>query len=84
VSASITYIPRGTLSAPALGLPSTAAVMVCSRPNSLLEYCRPAWTEPPAPCYIDILYEDEYLVAIHKPTGLQVKVMLLLGTATAA
>ncbi|GAB4817116.1 hypothetical protein N2152v2_004162 [Parachlorella kessleri] len=44
----------------------------CLPPNSLLEYCRPAWVEPPAPFYIDILHHDDHLLAIHKPAGLQV------------
>ena len=49
-----------------------AAYPPCCRPQSTLVYHRPGWTEPPAPAYLDILWYDAHLVAVHKPPGLQV------------
>lgn len=42
------------------------------RPNSLLEYHRPPWREPPAPCRLGILHQDSHLLVVDKPAGLQV------------
>ncbi|ONK62689.1 uncharacterized protein A4U43_C07F6940 [Asparagus officinalis] len=35
-------------------------------------YCRLPWREPNVPYLLEVLYEDEDLVAINKPSGLQV------------
>ena len=43
-----------------------------SRHLDLCVYTRVPWVEPPAPGYLDVLYEDEYVVAVAKPSGLQV------------
>lgn len=37
-----------------------------------LTYHRLPWTEPPAPWKLEVLYEDDYLLAVNKPSGLQV------------
>ncbi|KAL4448556.1 hypothetical protein ABPG75_005775 [Micractinium tetrahymenae] len=41
-------------------------------PNAILEFRRPGWAEPPAPAYLDVLWWDAHVVAVHKPSGLQV------------
>lgn len=40
--------------------------------NSILEYHRAPWKEPDAPCSLEILYVDPHIVAVSKPSGLQV------------
>lgn len=35
-----------------------------------LVWQRPPWVEPQAPCCFDLLYEDEHLLAVGKPSGL--------------
>ncbi|KAJ0978221.1 hypothetical protein J5N97_013695 [Dioscorea zingiberensis] len=35
-------------------------------------YHRLPWREPPAPYLLEVLYEDDHMVAINKPSGLQV------------
>jgi 23S rRNA-/tRNA-specific pseudouridylate synthase len=35
----------------------------------VLHYRRPGWAENPAPAYLDILWWDAHLVAVHKPSG---------------
>eukprot|EP00878_Enallax_costatus_P041775 GHUV01048660.1.p1 GENE.GHUV01048660.1~~GHUV01048660.1.p1 ORF type:complete len:167 (+),score=31.17 GHUV01048660.1:87-587(+) len=37
-----------------------------------ITYYRLPWTEPEAPNFFDVLYEDEHVLAICKPAGLQV------------
>ncbi|KAI4339241.1 hypothetical protein MLD38_024203 [Melastoma candidum] len=37
-----------------------------------LVYHRLPWKEPDAPCSIEILYEDDHMIALNKPSGLQV------------
>lgn len=47
-------------------------------PNAILRvgcevvYCRLPWIEPDVPYLLEVLYEDEDMVAINKPSGLQV------------
>jgi len=38
--------------------------------GQILVWNCPPWTEPDAPCHFDILYEDDELVAVNKPSGL--------------
>eukprot|EP00897_Mesotaenium_endlicherianum_P006773 jgi/Mesen1/6123/ME000312S05266 len=42
------------------------------RAGDELEYARRPWQEPPAPCCLPVLYEDQHIVAVAKPAGLQV------------
>ncbi|KAI5067897.1 hypothetical protein GOP47_0016242 [Adiantum capillus-veneris] len=42
------------------------------RAGNCLTYHRLPWTEPPAPWRLQILYEDDHLLAVNKPSGLQV------------
>lgn len=42
-------------------------------PNAILEFRRPGWAEPPAPSFLDVLWWDADVVAVHKPSGLQVR-----------
>lgn len=35
-----------------------------------LVWKRPPWMEPDAPQHFDVLFEDRYLLAVHKPSGL--------------
>jgi 23S rRNA-/tRNA-specific pseudouridylate synthase len=51
---------------------SFAPCLPACRPNAVVTFHRPGWAEPPAPSYLDILWWDEHLVALHKPSGLQV------------
>jgi len=39
-------------------------------PGQWLQWMRPPWEEPPAPEGCEILFEDPWLVAAHKPRGL--------------
>jgi 23S rRNA pseudouridine1911/1915/1917 synthase len=41
-------------------------------PGQRLTYHRPPWSEPPVPLDIEVLYEDDDLLAIAKPAGLPV------------
>lgn len=47
-----------------------------AEPDALLQrgaelvWQRPPWVEPEAPCYFDLLYEDDDLLAVGKPSGL--------------
>lgn len=41
-------------------------------PGQRLSYHRPPWAEPPVPLDIATVYEDDVLLAIHKPSGLPV------------
>ena len=36
----------------------------------ILVWHRPAWDEPPVPLHYDVLYEDDAIVAVAKPSGL--------------
>lgn len=40
--------------------------------GDLLEYLRPPWREPPAPTDLAVLFEDDALLAVSKPSGLPV------------
>jgi len=40
------------------------------RAGQTLVWHRPPWTEPDAPREFDVLWEDAYLLAVHKPGGL--------------
>lgn len=42
------------------------------RPGQRLAYHRPPWDEPEVPLNFDVLYADEDIVAIYKPSGLPV------------
>ncbi|KAH7667632.1 tRNA pseudouridine(32) synthase protein [Dioscorea alata] len=42
------------------------------RAGSKVVYHRFPWKEPPAPYLLEVLYEDDHMVAINKPSGLQV------------
>eukprot|EP00250_Pteridium_aquilinum_P015336 c22527_g1_i1 orf=119-1213(+) len=42
------------------------------RAGDCLTYHRLPWTEPPAPYRLEVLYEDDYMLAVNKPSGLQV------------
>ncbi len=48
----------------------------------MLEYWRPAWVEPTAPCYMGILHQDAHLLVVHKPAGLQVLFVTSIGLST--
>jgi 23S rRNA pseudouridine1911/1915/1917 synthase len=39
-------------------------------PGQTLVWNRPPWTEPDAPVYFDVLFEDAHLLAVNKPSGL--------------
>ncbi|KAI7845081.1 hypothetical protein COHA_001446 [Chlorella ohadii] len=41
-------------------------------PNATVEHRRPGWREPEAPAFLDVLWWDAHVVAVHKPSGLQV------------
>lgn len=43
----------------------------CCSPNSTVEHRRPGWREPEAPAFLDVLWWDAHVVAVHKPSGLQ-------------
>nr|WP_267239368.1 RluA family pseudouridine synthase [Paludibaculum fermentans] len=47
----------------ALGSESLAA-------GQTLVWNRPPWIEPDAPCHFEVLWEDPYLLAVNKPSGL--------------
>lgn len=40
------------------------------RPGQTLVWNRPPWSEPDCPRHFDVLWEDEYLLAVNKPSGL--------------
>ncbi|XP_077239499.1 pseudouridine synthase family protein isoform X2 [Tasmannia lanceolata] len=42
------------------------------RVGSELLYCRLPWKEPYAPYMLEVLFEDDHMVAVNKPSGLQV------------
>ncbi|VFQ64779.1 unnamed protein product [Cuscuta campestris] len=42
------------------------------RPGAQLLYHRHPWKEPNAPHLLEVLFEDEHLIALNKPSGLQV------------
>jgi 23S rRNA pseudouridine1911/1915/1917 synthase len=42
------------------------------RTGDRLEYRRPAWEEPEAPTAFDVAHEDDHVIAVVKPSGLQV------------
>ena len=49
-----------------------AACALVLREGDRLEYRRPAWTEPDAPTTVRIVFEDDEVLAVDKPAGLQV------------
>jgi 23S rRNA pseudouridine1911/1915/1917 synthase len=42
------------------------------RAGDELQFHRPAWTEPPAPESFSVAFEDEHVLVVEKPSGLQV------------
>ncbi|KAG2488798.1 hypothetical protein HYH03_012598 [Edaphochlamys debaryana] len=42
------------------------------RVGDVVSYTRTPWREPPSPSHVDVVYEDEHMVALSKPPGLQV------------
>lgn len=52
------------------GKPVAATTVL--RPGHVLTYQRAAWAEPDAPQSFDVLYEDEHIIAVDKPSGLPV------------
>jgi len=40
------------------------------RAGQTVVWKRPAWTEPDCPVHFDVLFEDAYLLAVNKPSGL--------------
>jgi len=40
------------------------------KPGRLLTWIRPPWKEPEVPCSYAILYRDDHLLAVAKPSGL--------------
>ena len=42
------------------------------RAGDELEFHRPPWTEPDAPAFFDVAFEDEHVLVVVKPSGLQV------------
>ncbi|AGY57291.1 RluA family pseudouridine synthase [Gloeobacter kilaueensis] len=42
------------------------------RPGQVLSYHRQPWQEPPVPLHFEILYEDEVVLVVAKPSGLPV------------
>jgi len=38
-----------------------------------VEYHRPPWLEPPAPAHFGVVHEDEHVLVVAKPAGLQVQ-----------
>ncbi len=40
------------------------------RPGQVIAWHRPPWVEPEAPLHFDVLFEDEHLMAVAKPSGL--------------
>ena len=40
--------------------------------NAVVVHRRPGWAEPEAPAFLDVLWWDAHIVAVHKPSGLQV------------
>jgi 23S rRNA pseudouridine1911/1915/1917 synthase len=40
------------------------------KPGGILTWDRPGWTEQDVPTYSQILYQDKFLVSVHKPSGL--------------
>ncbi len=50
------------------GIPATGSEAVTL--GQALVWNRPPWTEPDAPRYFEILFEDAHLLAVNKPSGL--------------
>jgi len=42
------------------------------RPGQVLSYARAPWVEPEAPCSFGVIYEDDHIIAVDKPSGLPV------------
>jgi 23S rRNA pseudouridine1911/1915/1917 synthase len=43
------------------------------RPGDAIEFHRPPWDEPDVPLAFGVVFEDEHLLAVEKPSGLQVQ-----------
>lgn len=52
------------------GRVATSGQLLCA--GDRLEFHRPPWVEPEAPLHFEVVYEDEDLLALDKPAGLQV------------
>jgi 23S rRNA pseudouridine1911/1915/1917 synthase len=52
------------------GAPAAASSRVAE--GDLVAYHRPPWTEPDAPLDLPVVFEDEHVLVVHKPAGLQV------------
>ncbi|EFJ46800.1 pseudouridine synthase [Volvox carteri f. nagariensis] len=52
------------------------------RVGDVVSYTRRPWREPPSPSYVDVLYEDDDVVALCKPAGLQVLPAAMLHQRT--
>lgn len=50
------------------GVPATGLELLAL--GQVLVWNRPPWIEPAAPRHFDILFEDEHLLAVNKPSGL--------------
>ncbi|MDR3793470.1 MAG: RluA family pseudouridine synthase [Terracidiphilus sp.] len=50
------------------GVPATGSESVTS--GQTLVWNRPPWTEPDAPQHSEVLFDDPYLLAVNKPSGL--------------
>jgi 23S rRNA pseudouridine1911/1915/1917 synthase len=48
----------------------TASGSEALTPGQTLVWNRPPWVEPDAPQHFDVLFEDEHLLAVNKPSGL--------------
>ena len=42
----------------------------CLTSGDVIKYRRPPWREPIPPTALDVLYEDEHILVVHKPSGL--------------
>ncbi|MEM8777664.1 MAG: RluA family pseudouridine synthase [Cyanobacteria bacterium P01_G01_bin.49] len=50
----------------------TVTPETCLKVGQYLSYNRPPWKEPDVPLFFEILFEDEHLLIINKPSGLPV------------
>lgn len=50
------------------GIPATGSEPVTA--GQILAWSRPPWIEPDAPRHFEVLFDDPYLLAVHKPGGL--------------
>lgn len=52
------------------GRAARADQVLCA--HDVLEFHRPPWIEPDSPIAFEVVYEDEHVLAVNKPSGLQV------------